>query len=42
LIEFLQSQFIWRYNTDTAQEPRSLFWCHAMMSLQFTHVYSIA
>jgi len=30
----LQSQFIWRYDTDTAQEPRSLFWCHVMMSLQ--------
>ena len=22
----------------TAQEPGSLFWCHAVMSLQFTHV----
>ena len=20
-----------------AQEPRSLFWCHAVMGLQFTH-----
>jgi len=38
----LQSQFIWQYDIDTAQEPRSLFWCHAMMSLQFIHVHSFA
>jgi len=38
----LQSQFIWRYDTDTAQEPGSLFGCHAMMSLQFTQVHSFA
>jgi len=36
----LQLQFICRYDTDTAQEPGSLFWCHAMMRLQFTHVRS--
>jgi len=27
-------QFIWRYDTHTAQEPGSLFWFHAVMSLQ--------
>jgi len=30
--------YICRY--DTAEEPGSLFWCHAMM--QFTHVRSFA
>jgi len=25
---------------NTAQDPGSLFWCQAMMSLQFTHVRS--
>jgi len=24
----------------TAQEPASLFWCDAVMSLQFTYVHS--
>ena len=38
----MQWQFICRYDTDTAQEPGSLFWCHAMMSLQFAHVRSFA
>jgi len=32
------------YDTDhhTAQEPSSLFWCHAMMRLQFTRALSFA
>jgi len=30
LIYLLQWQFIFRYDTDTAQEPGSLFWCHAV------------
>jgi len=29
-------------HSHTAQEPGSLFWCHAVMSLQFTHVRSLA
>jgi len=28
--------------THTAQEPGSLFWCHAVINLQFTHVRSFA
>jgi len=36
----LQWQFISRYDTHTAQEPGSLFWCHAVVSSQFTHVRS--
>jgi len=30
------------YDTHTAQEPGSLFWCDAVMGLQFTHVCSFA
>jgi len=37
-----RSQFISHYDTDVAQEPRSLFWCHAVMSLQFARVRSFA
>ena len=29
-------------DTDTPQEPSSLFWCHAIMRLQFAHVRSFA
>ena len=29
-------------DTHTAQEPGSLLWCHAILSLQFTHVRYIA
>jgi len=29
------------YDTHTAQESGSRFWCHAVMSLQFTHVRSV-
>jgi len=31
-----------RCNTHIAQEPSSLFWCHAVMCLRFTHVPSFA
>jgi len=31
---------IFWYETDTAQEPGSPLWCHAVISLQFTHVQS--
>jgi len=31
-----------RYDTDIAQQPSSLFWCHAVVSLQFTRVHSFA
>jgi len=31
-----------RYETHTAQAPASQLWCHAVMSLQFTHVPSFA
>jgi len=41
-ILFLQWQFICRYDTHTAQKPGSLFWCHALMTLKFTHVRSFA
>jgi len=41
-IKLLQRQFICWYDTDTAQEPGSQFWCHAMMRLQFAHVRSFA
>jgi len=34
--------FIFRYDTHTAQEPGSLLWYHAILSLQFTHVRYIA
>ena len=34
--------FIFRYDTHAAQEPGSLLWCHAILSLQFTHVRCIA
>jgi len=34
--------FIFRYDTNTAQEPGSLLWCHAILSLQFTHARYIA
>ena len=34
--------FIFRYDTHTAQEPGSLVWCHAILSLQFSHVSYIA
>jgi len=30
----------YRYGTYTAEEPASLFWCDAVMSLQFTDVHS--
>ena len=33
---------ICRHGIHTAQEPGSLFWCHAVMSLQFTHIRSFA
>jgi len=39
---FLQQQFICRYKAHAAQEPGPLFWCHAVLSLQFTHVHSFA
>ena len=42
LIKFLQCHCIFRYDTQTAQEPSSLFWCHAVGSLQFTRVHSFA
>jgi len=32
----LQWQFIYRSDTHSAQESGSLFWYHAVMSLQFT------
>ena len=41
-IVLMQWQFIFRYDSYIAQEPGSLFWCHAVMSLQFTHVPSFA
>jgi len=41
-LENLTSASICRYDTHTAQEPGSLFWCHAVMNLQFTHVRSFA
>jgi len=36
----LHSKFIYQYDIDTrsAQEPGSLSWCCAVMSLQFTHI----
>jgi len=37
-IWFLHWQFICRYDTYRAQEPGSLSWGCAVMSLQFTHV----
>jgi len=36
----LQEHFVYRHGTHTAQEPVSLFWCDAVMSLQFIHVHS--
>jgi len=36
----LQQHFIYRYGTHTAHEPASLFWCDAVMRLQFTHVHT--
>jgi len=30
------------YDTHTAEEPSSLFWCHAVVSLQLTRVHSFA
>jgi len=33
---------VFQCSTHTAQEPGSLFLCHAVMSLQFTHVCSFA
>jgi len=42
IIDFLQWQFICRYDTYTTHEPRSLFWCHAVMHLHFTHVHYFA
>jgi len=41
-LENLMSAFICRYDTHTTQESDSLFWCHAAVSLQFTHVHSFA
>jgi len=39
----LQCQFIFRYDTHTAQEPASLFWYHVVMScVRFTHAHSFA
>ena len=38
----MQWQFICRLDTDTAQEPGSLFWCHTIIRLQFAHVRSFA
>jgi len=38
---FLAKQ-LFASTTHTAQEPGSLFWCHAVLSLQFTHVCSFA
>jgi len=32
----LNAHFIYRYDTDTAQEPGSLLWFDAVMSLQLT------
>jgi len=40
--DFLQWQYICRCDTHTAQEPGLLFWCHAVVSLHFTHVRSFA
>ena len=34
----MQWQVIFQYDTHTAQESGSLSWCHAVMSLQITHV----
>jgi len=34
----MQSQYFCRYETHTAQESGSQLQCHAVMSLQFTHV----
>jgi len=42
LIYFLPWQFISRYDTHTAQNPGSLFWWHAVVSLQFTNVCSFS
>jgi len=42
LIWFLQWQFFCGYETHTAQESGSQLSCHAVMSLQFTHVPSFA
>ena len=36
-----RQQFISRNDTHTAQEPAPL-WCHTLMSLQLTHVRSLA
>ena len=33
---------MFRYDTHNVQVPRSLCWCHAVMSLQFTHVPSFS
>jgi len=38
----MHRQFVCRYDTHTAQEPGSLFWCQVVMSLQFTHVWSFS
>jgi len=34
----LQQQFVCRYGTSTTKESGSLFWCYAVMSLQFTEL----
>ena len=41
-LNFCNGSFIFRYDTHTGQEPGSLLWCHALLSLQFTHVRYIA
>jgi len=33
---------MFRYDTHTVQEPHSICYCHAVMSLQFTHVLSFS
>jgi len=38
----LQWRFICRYDTDIAQGLDSLFWCHTMIRLQFSHTRSFA
>jgi len=42
LIKFLQCLCVFRYDTHTARQPGSLFWCHAVVSLLFTRVHSFA
>jgi len=42
LIKLLQYHCIFRYDTHAAQQPSSLLWGHAVVSLQFPRIHSFA